>query len=97
MGCIFRRKWKFHTPNDTVVQSSTNAFALSCEEKQYVDGTFQGVFVDGKKHGPGQMVYTNGVHFHGKWKDDMRHGLGILTYSSAPCGLTELEKAKIIQ
>lgn len=38
---------------------------------------FDGEFVDGKIHGRGVYVFTNGDVYHGDWRENCRHGTGI--------------------
>ena len=40
-----------------------------------------GDWVDGKKHGDGELRLAGGEAYIGKWADDMRHGEGTHSYS----------------
>jgi len=41
---------------------------------------YEGNFLDGKKHGLGRFVYSNGDIYKGIFQMDMRHGTGIMLY-----------------
>lgn len=41
-----------------------------------------GDWVEGKKHGSGELHYVNGDIFRGDWKGDFATGLGVLQYSN---------------
>ena len=43
------------------------------------DGTYKGYFYCGQKHGSGTTRHANGDISEGSWKNDKRHGFGILT------------------
>lgn len=46
---------------------------ISCHGDAY----FQGEVIIGKRHGHGQMWYSDGTFYEGTWKNDKRHGLGL--------------------
>ena len=37
-----------------------------------------GNFVNGKRHGHGVYVYTNGDVYQGNWSEDIKEGAGII-------------------
>ncbi|RYY69786.1 hypothetical protein EON63_23305 [archaeon] len=37
---------------------------------------YEGDFVDGKEHGYGVYIYSNGAKYEGQFKEGMMHGLG---------------------
>ena len=41
------------------------------------EGTYNGQIKDGKRHGLGKMIYSDGDVYEGYWKDDELHGKGI--------------------
>lgn len=43
--------------------------------------TYEGHFVDGKRHGFGKFTDINGLVYKGEWKNDMRNGQGVFTWS----------------
>ena len=45
------------------------------------DGKYEGDIVNGKKHGTGEMRYTNGNTYSGEWQDDKKNGLGGMYYA----------------
>jgi len=50
--------------------------------------TYEGDFVNGKRHGSGVYVSVSGARYEGEWQNDMRHGYGILSFT-APESLDE--------
>lgn len=40
-------------------------------------GKYVGSWLKGKKHGPGEILYSNGDHFEGHWVNDRVNGFGI--------------------
>jgi hypothetical protein len=44
------------------------------------DGTYHGVFKNGKRNGKGTMKYKHGSVYDGEWKNDKRNGTGTMTY-----------------
>ena len=43
--------------------------------------TFEGDFVDGKRHGNGVYTSKKGDRYEGEWKNDRREGYGILSFT----------------
>ncbi len=43
-----------------------------------VDLTYEGDFLEGKKHGKGTQTETNGTSYEGSWSKNMYHGVGCL-------------------
>jgi len=35
-----------------------------------------------KAEGKGELEYLNGNHYKGEWKDNMKHGIGMLKFKS---------------
>jgi len=61
-------------------QYGTNSFNGDLDTFFYRSGfKFYGQFVNGKRHGPGQLYSTNGDSFNGDFKDGKRDGRGVLT------------------
>jgi hypothetical protein len=53
------------------------------QRKEYPDGSvYEGVLVDGKRHGEGKYTYADGDVYKGEWRDDKRHGQGKYTFAS---------------
>lgn len=52
--------------------------------KEYIDGIYEGEFLNGMRHGYGKMKYTSGQRkggfFEGHWVNDKREGQGSITY-----------------
>ena len=49
----------------SAVSSLKNGFNIETT----ADGTtYQGMYQNGKKHGPGIMIFKNGVTYHGIWE-----------------------------
>ena len=47
------------------------------QRKEYPDGSvYEGVLVDGKRHGEGKYTFANGAVYDGAWRDDKQHGQG---------------------
>jgi hypothetical protein len=54
---------------------------------------YKGNFRQGKRDGPGKMIWADGSVFDGIWKDDMRHcGLMIMDHNVAYKGHFENDK-----
>lgn len=49
----------------------------------YSNGTYEGEWKDGKRHGKGTMTYACGDIYYGEFIYDKRHGKGTITYA---CG-----------
>lgn len=47
-----------------------------------VIASFEGMYVDGVKHGLGKMVFPNGDTYHGEWQRDKMHGDGSYVYAN---------------
>ena len=45
------------------------------------DTKYSGELKDGKKHGHGTLIFSDGTKFVGEFKDDVIHGHGTLTYA----------------
>ena len=45
-----------------------------------VSRKYTGEFKDGKKHGQGTWISTDGEKYSGEWKDGKKYGQGTLTY-----------------
>jgi len=46
-------------------------------EQEYPDGSkYAGNFVDGMRHGEGELTWENKCRYKGEWKDGSRHGPG---------------------
>ena len=43
-------------------------------------GSYQGQWLDNKRHGHGCCKYKNGERYDGEWEDGKRHGLGVQTW-----------------
>ena len=43
---------------------------------EYPDGTYEGNFLNGLRHGEGTFTWRNGSFYSGDWKDDHKHGYG---------------------
>ena len=42
---------------------------------------YEGIFIDGKANGDGTCYYKSiGAEYKGEWKDDERHGIGVLQF-----------------
>jgi len=41
---------------------------------------YRGQIQNGKRHGSGQMIYSNGVVYHGRWNDDIPIHVQITIY-----------------
>ena len=52
------------------------------ETVTYEDGTYIGELRDGKRHGIGSMVYSDGSAYAGNWEDDQKNGKGTEIYSN---------------
>ena len=48
---------------------------------RYTDGsTYEGEWLDDKRHGKGVMIYAEGNKYVGEWQNDMCHGQGKYYY-----------------
>ena len=45
--------------------------------KQYEDGLYEGIIINGKREKNGIMKYNKGEKYDGEWKNDKRHGKGV--------------------
>jgi hypothetical protein len=45
------------------------------------DTKYSGELKDGKKHGHGTLIFSDGTKYVGEFKDDVIHGHGTLTYA----------------
>lgn len=48
---------------------------------KWITTTYEGQFLDGKKHGPGKFSYANGESYEGEWRNDKPNGEGIYVWS----------------
>lgn len=69
--------------NNSSSSSDTNSSEPEYVTKQYSDGVYVGMMVNGKRNGMGKMTYTDGSTYEGEWKDDNINGKGILTKKSS--------------
>tara|TARA_B110000967_G_scaffold204661_1_gene247600 strand:+ start:3304 stop:3621 length:318 start_codon:yes stop_codon:yes gene_type:complete len=44
---------------------------------------YRGQIRNGKRHGSGQMIYSNGVVYHGRWNDDIPNHVQITIYDES--------------
>ena len=49
---------------------------------KYCDGTYEGEWGNGKKHGKGTIKWSDGDSYEGDWKHDKRHGKGYRKYAN---------------
>lgn len=61
----------------TDVMESSNMAASAPKVEYKVVGKYTGNWRDGKKHGYGSLVYSNGSKYEGEWRDGERHGRGV--------------------
>ena len=47
--------------------------------KEYENGLYEGVIIDGKREHNGVMIYKNGAKYEGEWKNDKKNGKGVFT------------------
>ena len=47
--------------------------------KEYENGLYEGIIIDGKREQDGIMFYKNGAKYEGEWKDDKKNGKGVFT------------------
>ena len=57
-----------------------NSFAIGGKGKG--SWIYSGEIVNGKKHGEGKMMWTNGARYQGGFKNDKREGQGIMVHSN---------------
>jgi hypothetical protein len=50
--------------------------------KKYKEAVYYGEQQQGKRQGPGIMLYNSGQHYEGQWHDDNRHGQGYEKYAN---------------
>ncbi|SMN01183.1 putative phosphatidylinositol-4-phosphate 5-kinase [uncultured Candidatus Thioglobus sp.] len=48
----------------------------------YDNGTFEGNWKNGKRHGQGVYAWASGDRYEGNWKNDKKHGQGVFTWAS---------------
>ena len=50
----------------------------------YLNGNimYEGNFINDKYEGNGKYIWENDVYYLGEWKNDLRHGKGIMYYSN---------------
>ena len=48
-------------------------------KKNFKDGLYEGIIINGKREIKGIMKYKNGSIYEGQWKNDKRHGRGLYT------------------
>ena len=49
---------------------------FSPTHKNYVNGEYDGPYINGKRVGKGKFTWRNGETFEGRWKNDKRNGHG---------------------
>ena len=49
--------------------------------KEYENGLYDGIIIDGKREQNGVMIYKNGAKYEGEWKNDKKDGKGVFTSS----------------
>ena len=47
--------------------------------REYENGLYEGIIIDGKREQYGVMIYKNGAKYEGEWKDDKKNGKGVFT------------------
>ena len=47
--------------------------------KEYENGLYEGIIIDGKREQNGVMIYKNGAKYEGEWKNDKKDGKGVFT------------------
>ena len=56
-----------------------NKMNYNARKKNYRDGHYEGILINGKRELRGVMNYKNGGKYIGQWKNDKRHGKGVFT------------------
>ncbi|KAJ8599051.1 hypothetical protein CTAYLR_009820, partial [Chrysophaeum taylorii] len=50
------------------------------DDEPNVKAVYEGHYRDGKRSGEGKMTFPNGDYYHGEWKDNKMHGIGMYKY-----------------
>jgi len=63
------------------IYSTSNYLTNYNVTKLYDNGEiYRGQIQNGKRHGSGKMIYSNGVVYHGRWNDDKPEHVQITIY-----------------
>ncbi|KAJ0399708.1 hypothetical protein ATCC90586_002701 [Pythium insidiosum] len=78
------------TPSSTAVEKYVGAWLADrphghgrhvwLQGKQREKNWYDGLFVDGRRHGRGAFYYANGARYDGEWRDNVKHGHGSFCY-----------------
>ena len=56
--------------------------------------TYEGEWVQGKRHGAGKLVEADGGSYEGEWKEDLKHGKGKMAFSESRMGAPRWARGK---
>jgi len=85
--------WTAKPPEEAVVEVTPREPGY--EEKQFDDGFYKGIVIDGFREGEGSMEYTDGRFYEGKWKQNNWDGRGKLTLVDKTTYEGEFNEGKI--
>lgn len=57
-------------------------FQRDARSKICIVMSVKGQFAQGKRQGQGTYFYVNGDYYSGEWQNDLKHGMGIYTYTT---------------
>lgn len=52
------------------------------EEREFSDGFYKGIVVDGLREGQGVQTFSNGDVYEGSWETDCMSGRGVMLYAN---------------
>ena len=64
--------------NDSILDNNT---IIESAEKDFPEGSFKGIIINGKREINGVMTYKDGSKYDGQWKNDKKKGRGIFISS----------------
>lgn len=59
------------------------------------EGSYDGNYKNGKKHGKGTFIWADGSRYEGEWRNDMRYGIGTYTWPDGDIYTGEWENNRI--
>ncbi len=82
VGRWFNKKWQIKQQGFYNEGNLVTKYKPTIEKKKYDNGSYEGEFYNGKRHGYGRYVYNSGHEYEGEWADGVIHGVGKYKYNN---------------